>query len=72
MKNITQANATDTVKSSFERIDNPRMRLLVNRLVTTCMPMRKTLGSRMPSGVTALRFCIARPASPRHRAANLP
>lgn len=33
MKNITQANVTDAVKSSFERMDNPRMRLLVNRLV---------------------------------------
>ena len=33
MKNITQANVTDAVKSSFERIDNPRTRLLVNRLV---------------------------------------
>lgn len=33
MKNITQANLSDAVKSSFEPIDNPRMRLLVNRLV---------------------------------------
>jgi protocatechuate 3,4-dioxygenase beta subunit len=33
MKNITQSNVTDAVKNSFERIDNPRTRLLVNRLV---------------------------------------
>ncbi len=33
MKNITQTNLTDAVKSSFERIDDARMRLLVNRLV---------------------------------------
>lgn len=33
MKNITQTNVTDAVKSSFERIDDARMRLLVNRLV---------------------------------------
>jgi hypothetical protein len=33
MKNITQSNVTDAVKSSFERIDDARMRLLVNRLV---------------------------------------
>jgi len=32
MNNITQASLSDAVKSSFERIDNPRMRLLVNRL----------------------------------------
>jgi hypothetical protein len=32
MKNITQASLSDAVKSSFERIDNPRMRLLVHRL----------------------------------------
>jgi hypothetical protein len=33
MKDITQANLSDAVKSSFEPIDNPRMRLLVDRLV---------------------------------------
>jgi hydroxyquinol 1,2-dioxygenase len=33
MKNITQTNVTDAVKNSFERIDDARMHLLVNRLV---------------------------------------
>jgi protocatechuate 3,4-dioxygenase beta subunit len=33
MKNITQANVTDAVKNSFDRIDDARTRLLVSRLV---------------------------------------